>query len=42
VFELIGTGHRREDPQTDIVEDRDIEVAPMQASGASLQENCQR
>lgn len=42
VFELIGTGHRRQDPQTDIVEDRDIEVAPAQSGGAVVQASCQR
>jgi hypothetical protein len=42
VFELIGTGHRREDPQTWIVEDSDVEIAPMQSSGAAPQQSCQR
>ena len=42
LFELIGTGHRREDPETDIVQDSDVELAPQQSSGASTQESCQR
>lgn len=43
VFELVGTGHRREDPQTDIVEDRDLETAPVQMMAEmTVQQTCQR
>lgn len=42
VFELIGSGHRREDPQTAVVIDRDAEAAPIQSGAVMAQEDCQR
>jgi hypothetical protein len=42
VFELIGTGHRREDPRTDVVQESDTELAPLQATTSATQSECQR
>jgi hypothetical protein len=38
LFELVGTAHHREDPQTQIVDDSDTELAPMQGRAMRIQQ----